>query len=97
MARRDNSLQHEIIHRLDRIEKALFGNGNSILERLTRLETTIASMREGEEQRWQNAVRRIMQEQLEQQRSSSRWQVIGVWIALISLALYVILSALLKA
>lgn len=99
--------------RLERIEAKLFGNGESLLEKVTRIETVqqqlLQALHEEREKFIRDATlsyqshmekvlgeqRDLLSRQVAAQTSSNRMQMIGLWVAILSIVLgYIITRAL---
>jgi hypothetical protein len=93
----DNSSQ--ILKRLERLESKLFGNGESLLERVTRLETGqqillrrieeyhLSRKKDLEEAilKAQEKTNELLTKQVKEQLRQNRMQLIGLWITIVSL------------
>jgi hypothetical protein len=90
----------QILKRLERIENKLFGNGESLVERVTRLEAgqqvllqRLEEYNQGRKKDLEEAILRahektneLLKKQVQEQLRQNRMQSIGLWITVISVA-----------
>jgi hypothetical protein len=95
--RTSNSIQ--ILNRLERIEDKLFGNGESLLERVARLEASQQTLLQRIEEYHQSRKKdleeailkshektnELLTKQVREQLRQNKMQLIGLWITIISL------------
>jgi phage host-nuclease inhibitor protein Gam len=89
----------QIIKRLERIEDKLFGNGESLLERVARLEASQQTLLQRIEEYHQSRKKdleeailkshektnELLTKQIKEQLRQNKMQLIGLWITIVSL------------